>query len=842
MYDNTLKEVFSMKKNKISLITLITSTALLIACSNNALTSNNNVSSSTLNSSSNESIVPSSQSSEGEDIISVSSVPVSSISDSNNYGGDNSSTSSPISSESSSETPSSSAPSSSSSSDAGSNSSSSSDSGSTSSQPIDVNDDTLDGDIEKFLDDLNIYIPSLNEYDLEHLVIYYYAYESYMIVAYGEDLDGSIESAYASKVDTESTLISQNDDDYPVEYYGYIYSDEEQNIVLGFYTDDGLFYLSLTRYDGLHGSLDVSDVDTNWYVDYINFQGMELVSEIPLADIKEYLGLDNLVLPAFIGNAFLIYFEEAYVNDDDEYVPDTFYVILEGDQIENCINLLKLAGFTAELVENTGYDIDWDTYELIEYTYYTGVAYDTDKTVYITISTDESVNTLISFNNYEDLFCKNVTNNTDWTDDEKALMSEVLGYVLPFMALGEDYEVIDWSDEEWDCLYLKDSYSEDLSEQYIEVLLDNGFKVDDYEGEVYYTYDNGTYFIEVFVGYNGGNWLEVYSEESHLAPLTALALNETSLDIVAGASFQLEPAYTPSDATHPLTWSSSNEEIATVDNKGLVTIKETAAVDTSVVITASAANGVSASCTFNVVPDLVTALEFTQESYVIVPNGQTIVTEYRTLPIGASFNGRVSYGFERDGTDLTGIHYDGDGNLYADETAIPGTTFTIFIRCGSLICYATVTVASAEVTHTLTRDFSGIEKANYSKYQSYSKTTDDGAVYEAYCAGNSGIQLRSKSSDSGVIGHFEGRTCKSITFTFDESTAAGTAERGIEIYASNSPFTIEDMFDSSLTKVGTITFDQNNLTQTYTFTSDYAYIGFRSINGAVYLPSIEIVW
>ena len=829
-----------MKKNKISLITLITSTALLIACSNNVLTSNNNVSTSTLNSSNNESVIPSSQSSD-DNVISVSSAPISS-SDNNNYGGEDSSTSAPISSESSSEAPSSSAPSSFSSSDAG-NSSSSSNSGSASSQPIDVNDDTLDGDIEKFLDDLNISIPSLNEYDLEHLVIYYYAYESYMIVAYGEDLDGSIESAYAARVDTESNLISQNDDDYyPVEYYGYIYSDEEQNIVLSFYTDDGLFYLSLIRYDGFYGSLDVSGVDTNWYVDYINFQGMELVNEIPLAEIKEYLGLDNLMLPAFVGNAFPVYFEEAYVNDDDEYVPDTFYVIFEGDQVTNCVNLLKLAGFTAELVENTGYDIDWDTYELIEYTYYTGVAYDADKTVYITISLDESGNTLISFNNYEDLFCKNLTENTDWTDDEKALMSEVLGYVLPFMALGEDYEILDWSDEDWDCIRLQDSYSEDLSEQYIGVLLDNGFEVDDYEGEVYYTYDNGTYFIELFVGYNGGNWLEVYSEESHLAPLTALALNETSLDIVAGASFQLEPAYTPSDATHPLTWSSSNEEVATVDNKGLVTIKETAAVDTSVVITASAANGVSASCTFNVVPDLVTALEFTQDSYTIVPNGQTIVTEYRTLPIGATFDGRVSYGFERGGTEPTGIHYDGYGNLYADETAVPGTTFTIFIRCGSLECYATVTVASAEVTHTLTREFFGIEKANYSKYLDYKKTTEDGAVYEAACAGTNGIQIRSKNDPSGIIGYFDGRTCKSITFTFDSNTYDS---RTIDIYASNSPFTIADMYGSSLTKVGSITYqssDASSYTQTYTFTSDYSYIGFRSSDGAIYLTSVDIVW
>ena len=119
---------------------------------------------------------------------------------------------------------------------------------------------------------------------------------------------------------------------------------------------------------------------------------------------------------------------------------------------------------------------------------------------------------------------------------------------------------------------------------------------------------------------------------------------------------------------------------------------------------------------------------------------------------------------------------------------------------------------------------------------------DDGATYEAYCAGNNGIQLRSKSSDSGVIGHSEDRTCKSITFTFDPNTEAGSSERKIDIYASNSPFAITDMFGSSLTKVGSVVFDKNNLTQTYTFTSDYSYIGFRSNNGAVYLPSIQIIW
>ncbi len=410
------------------------------------------------------------------------------------------------------------------------------------------------------------------------------------------------------------------------------------------------------------------------------------------------------------------------------------------------------------------------------------------------------------------------------------------------MAFGNDYDLYDASDDDWTLLVLEDSYFEDLTKDYINLLLNEGFFIDDVTWDnTYYCYDNGYVYIEIYIAYEyGGNYLEIYYEPTHLGTLDSLSLNINQLDVVAGASYQLEPIYNPETAKYPITWSSSDNSVATVDNSGLVTIKNDASVNNSVVITASTAVGKTASCTFNIKENKVTGLLFDKENYDVTPGGKKVAVSYTLLPYGATSNEQVN--FSINPTDA-GVLFDaGAMSLKAEETAVIGTVVTLKAAINEYEATATVTVISSEISHTLDRDFFGIQKADYSTYKSYKKTTDDGATYEAYAAGNNGIQLRSKSSDSGVIGYCEDRTCKSITFTFDPNTEAGSSERKIDIYASNSPFAITDMFGSSLTKVGSVTFDKNNLTQTYTFTSDYSYIGFRSNNGAVYLPSIQIIW
>ena len=699
--------------------------------------------------------------------------------------------------------------------------------------------------VAEFVSDLDVNIPLTTDFNLEECeVFYYYAYEQYVVYGAADDIDGLLADQYASLFTDDTNLVSFNDEDYPVEDYGYYFADNEQNIIINFYSEDGYFVISIYRYDGLAGSLDVSDVDTNWYVDYINFDGYSLFDFFPGDLIGDYLGIEaTVIVPTLTNDSFPGAFIPGY--DDDFYgsVPDTFVIILEGDQLSSSIDILDKAGYITRIDEKEDITIDWDTFELVTYTYEVGVAYDTDKNIYISIELDENENTAGSFNIFSALYTADKTSNTDWTDEEKALMNETLHQLLPFMQFGEDYEISDGSDEDWTLLILEDTYSEDLTTDYINLLLSNGFFIDDVTwSETYYCYDNGYVYIEIYIEYDGGNYLEIYYEDSHLEPLTSFSLDVASLDIIAGVSYQLTPIYNPTSAVHPTTWSSSNENIATVSENGLVTINSSADVNTSVVISATTLSGKVATCTFNIKANEVTGIAFKQDNYNVLLGAEPIFAEYYYLPYGATTNEDKTYSINPDNI---GINYS-NGMISASESAVIGSTATITVICGTVSDSATVTVVPASITHTLTGGFFGIPEKE-SSYSTYKKSVD-GASYEAQAsAGNDadngkGLQLRSKNSNSGVIGHFEGRTCKSITFSFDARTEVTGKSRYIEIYASNSPFAITDMYGSNVAKVGTITFDKNNLVQTYTFTADYTYIGFRSGDGAVYLKSVEVVW
>ena len=705
-----------------------------------------------------------------------------------------------------------------------------------------VSDAAIDKDIAAFLDGINVTIPSLANYNLEYKVIYYLAYEEYIFTATGTGLGADVEHEYAALFTADTGLTSLNDEDYPVEDYGYLFNDSLQSILVNFFTENGTFNFTIERYDGNAGTLDVSNVDKSWYVDYLNFYGLELFDSFPSSSILSELVIEEeLVIPSITADKYVGGFEPSYVDDYGRTVPDTFYIVLEGDQMLNYGVILEGAGYTVEINETTEEVLDLETFDYVEVTSTTITAYDANKVIYIDISLDESENTIVAFNYFGDVFTSNKTTNTDWTDEEKTLMNETLHQLLPFMAFGEDYVIYDASDEDWTLFVIQDSYFEDLSEDYINILLGLGYTIDDvtYE-DTYYCLDNGYVYIEIYVGYDGGNYLEVYYEASRLEPLTSFSLDTTSLDIVAGASYQLKAIYNPTSAAHPTTWSSSNEGVATVDNKGLVTVKNDATVDSSAVITATTVSGKTASCTFTVKANEVTGIAFKEDNYNVIPGGEAFFVDYYFLPYGATTETAISYSVNPDNV---GITYSNDGKLFANESAVVGTTATITVTCGSVSDTATVTVIPTTITHTLNGGFFGIP-VKESSYSTYKKTVD-GANYEAQAsAGNDadsgkGLQLRSKNSNSGVIANFAGRTCKSITFTFDNHTQAG---RSIEIYASNSPFTITDMYKNSVTKVGTIDYSSSNLTQTYTFTADYSYIGFRSADGALYLKSVDIVW
>lgn len=695
----------------------------------------------------------------------------------------------------------------------------------------------LDKIIAEFTSDLDVAVPSVDEYDLFYEVYYYYSYQQYVISAANYDTD-NFESDYLAKFTSGTGLVSLNDDSYyTVEDYGYMFGDDANNpnLTITFYTEEGVFYLTITRADGLYGTLDVSDVDTNWYVDYVNFNNFILSEEFPETDINVTLETD-LEIPSIIADVYPYAVIAPYEDENGSY-PLTYYVIFEGDQVQAYATLLQSKGYEVNLIENTGETINWDTFEVEEYTYYTASALDINHTISISIENDESGNTIVAFYKFSDTYTDQLTTNTDWSDEEKLLMKNTLGESLPFMKFGSGYELYDDSDEEWTLLVLIDNYYQDLSDDFITLLLADGYKKDSttYENTCYIK-DNGFAYIEIFPDYYGGHYFEIYYEASKLPEVTGISFIEDNIEIVRGASYQMEPIFTPSGSKSPLSYMViDNDEVATVDENGLVTIKENAPIGDYALVFASTANGLSAYVTFVVRDGSVTGVKFTQDNYTVIPGGSVIQPDWTTSPIGATFLGTIEYRINASSSD--GVHYE-NGDLWASNDATIGSTFTITIVLNNQYeATATVTVIDPTVIHTLNQSFFDLVNGK-TEYATHNKTTEDGATYEAQCASQTGIQIRSKNSNSGIIGHCEGRSCKTMTFTFATNS---NQERTVNIYGSNDAFSIEDMY--SMTPVGSITFSGSApYTFTYDFTDSYSYIGFRSNNGACYLDSIVIIW
>lgn len=137
-----------------------------------------------------------------------------------------------------------------------------------------------------------------------------------------------------------------------------------------------------------------------------------------------------------------------------------------------------------------------------------------------------------------------------------------------------------------------------------------------------------------------------------------------------------------------------------------------------------------------------------------------------------------------------------------------------------------LTAALFTATSTTYADFSNVAATSSARYAGNSAKSSSG-----------GIQLRSKNSNSGIVSTVSGGRVKSVTITVESGS------NNIDVYGSNTAYTgAGDLYATGEggnqgTKIGTL-----NETGTITFTDDYAYVGIRSNNGAVYITKIEIEW
>lgn len=142
-------------------------------------------------------------------------------------------------------------------------------------------------------------------------------------------------------------------------------------------------------------------------------------------------------------------------------------------------------------------------------------------------------------------------------------------------------------------------------------------------------------------------------------------------------------------------------------------------------------------------------------------------------------------------------------------------------------------------TDVLNYAFTSISGTSYAEWG-----PKKGSVSNAYYIGQSGgqnnsIQLRTNNSNSGIVVSKSSGYVKSITVTWNDNTADG---RTLDIYGKHTAFSATtDLYDSSKqgAKVGSI---KKGSSTTYTFTTNYEYIGLRSSSGAMFIDKVEIEW
>ncbi len=173
-----------------------------------------------------------------------------------------------------------------------------------------------------------------------------------------------------------------------------------------------------------------------------------------------------------------------------------------------------------------------------------------------------------------------------------------------------------------------------------------------------------------------------------------------------------------------------------------------------------------------------------------------------------------------------------------------------FLRYSLVALMALVcgTATAQVVSDSFTKDLLDGSITNYQDLSNVKLTSS--ARYTLNAASNKGkcFQLRSKDSNSGVVTTTTGGVAKTVTVVwYNDGTTSSANGRTIDIYGKNEPYAaVSDLYsaDTQGTKIGSVVYDANatTLTASVNLEGNYAYVGFRSKDGALYTESITIDW
>lgn len=286
-------------------------------------------------------------------------------------------------------------------------------------------------------------------------------------------------------------------------------------------------------------------------------------------------------------------------------------------------------------------------------------------------------------------------------------------------------------------------------------------------------------------------------------------------------------------ASNGVNWISSNPNVASIDNNGLVTAKSKGSCVIKAISTFDSSK--YGECNVDVIDSSSTSITATVNK--TCHPGDTITKDDINVK-------------DDLGNDITNFEFANNNYKFTYDDTVEGgsTTSKIFknaVSYSSFVIDLVVNVSRVKyvevssINDVMNRAWTGVTGNGYSDW---TKINNSGAKYTGNSMGGyDAIQLRSKDNHSGIVTtKYDGSSyLSSVTVKWNAKTASG---RKLDIYGSNTPYkSPTDLYSDppSGTLLGSIT---NGASTSLTITGEYKYIGLRSNSGAMYLDEIVVTY
>ena len=250
----------------------------------------------------------------------------------------------------------------------------------------------------------------------------------------------------------------------------------------------------------------------------------------------------------------------------------------------------------------------------------------------------------------------------------------------------------------------------------------------------------------------------------------SVSLDKTSLDLKVNETGTLKATVKPSDATNKgVTWSSSNSNVASVDNNGKVTAK---AAGTATITVTTKDGNYKATCKVTVTSIKVTGVALNKTSLELnVGSGETLTA---TVKPSDATNKGVTW----SSSDSDVVSVDNNGKVTAKKAGT--ATITVTTKDGNYKAECTVTVTNVNVTGV------SLNKTSMSLYIDEEDTLT--AIVEPSNATNKDVTWSSSDSSVASVDENGKVTAKKAgTATITVTTADGSKTATCTVIVSERP-------------------------------------------------------